>query len=345
MKKFIESRRTKVIKTDPDNIDWKHLQEAGQAIREGKLVAFPTETVYGLGADALNKEAVLKIFMAKKRPFLDPLIVHVGNIAEAGCLVDVFPADAKKLGELFWPGPLTMVLKKSKIIPDIVTSKLDTVAIRIPNHKVALALIQEAQRPIAAPSANIFSYTSPTRAQHVLSDLEDRVDIILDSGETEIGVESTVLDVTVKPFKILRLGGATWESLREVIPDIIIGSDHAIIKKSPGMLKKHYSPKAKLILVKDKGEEMVKRIQILAQLYKSEGKQVGILSCRENSEKYSGFLVKILGEAEDLESCARHLYSHLRALDNEKCDIIISENFSDRGLGRAIMDRLRKASG
>ena len=344
MEKFLKNKKTKIRKIDSDNIEWKYLWEAGQVIREGNLVAFPTETVYGLGADALNKEAVLKIFLAKERPFLDPLIVHVQNIAEVNSLVEVFPPDAKKLSKLFWPGPLTMVFKKSKIVPNIVTSGLDTVAIRIPNHKVALALIKEAQRPIAAPSANIFSYTSPTNAQHVIADLAGRVDIILDSGKTKIGVESTVLDVTSKPFKILRLGGTTWEILREIIPDIIVASNYTGIKKSPGMLKKHYSPKAKLWLVEGKGKEMIKNIQELAQLFRSKGNKVGILSCQENYEQYPGFLVKTLGEADDLDSCAYHLYGHLRALDSAKCDIIISESFSDKGLGRAIMDRLRRAA-
>ena len=344
MEDYKEIIKTKIIKINPAHIDWVPLREAGRAIREGKLVAFPTETVYGLGADALNKEAILKIFQAKNRPFLDPLIVHINNLNEVNALVEDFPVAAQKLGKLFWPGPLTMVMKKNKIIPDIVTSGLDTVAMRIPDHKVALGLIKEAQRPIAAPSANIFSHTSPTKAEHVISDLQGRVDIILDSGKTMIGVESTVLDVTTFPFKILRLGGATLENLREVVPDIVIADNNIAIKRAPGMLMKHYSPKAKLILVEEKGEKMSEKIQELASLYRNEGLKVGIISCQENSEKYAEYLVKMLGEAEDLDSCARNLYSHLRTLDKEKCDIIISENFANKGLGRAIMDRLRRAS-
>jgi L-threonylcarbamoyladenylate synthase len=344
MKGIKNSINTKIIKIDPNNINWQFLQEAGQAIRDGKLVAFPTETVYGLGADALNREAVLKIFKAKNRPFYDPLIVHVHNSVEIMDFVEDFPDIAKRLGQLFWPGPLTMVLKKSKLISDVITSGLNTVAIRIPNHKVALGLIKEAQRPIAAPSANIFSYTSPTKAQHVISDLEGRVDIILDSGETMIGLESTVLDVTTFPFKILRLGGITFESLKEVVPDIVIANDNMEAKRSPGMLKKHYSPTAKLILVEEENEEMTKKIWELALQYKNYGNKIGIIACKENLEKYPGFIVKNIGESQDLDSCAHNLYAQLRALDEQKCDIIISENLANKGLGRAIMDRLRRAA-
>jgi len=344
VKEYSNSVDTRIIKIDPDNIDWKYLQLAGQAIREGRLVAFPTETVYGLGADALNAEALLKIFQAKKRPFYDPLIVHIYNLKEIYDYVEFFPDVARTLGELFWPGPLTMVLKKSKSISDIVTSGLDTVAIRIPDHKVALGLIKEARRPIAAPSANLFSHTSPTTAWHVISDLKGSIDIIIDSGETLIGLESTVLDVTTSPLQILRLGGITFESLKKIIPDIIIADDHIKIKKAPGMLSRHYSPLAKLILVKDKDEKMIEKIRKIALQHRNKGKKVGVIACQENREKYSGFIVKVLGEAKDLNSCARNLYAQLRILDELKCDIIISENFEDIGMGRAIMDRLKRAS-
>jgi L-threonylcarbamoyladenylate synthase len=336
---------TKVIKINPSRIDFKKLKEAGQAIRDGKLVVFPTETVYGLGADALNVNAVLKIFQAKNRPFQDPLIVHVSTWEEAIDLVEDFPKIARTLGQLFWPGPLTMVMKKNKLISDLVTSELDTVAIRIPDHQVALGLIREAKRPIAAPSANIFSRTSPTRVEHVIADLKGRVEIIIDSGETMIGVESTVLDVTELPLKILRLGGITFERLKEVTPDIIITTKDRTIKKSPGMFNKHYAPKAQLILVEDGKEEMIQKIWRLALQYKNKGNKVGIIASKENSAKYPGFLVKTIGEAQDLEACAHNLYAQLRALDEQKCQIIISESFENRGLGRAIMDRLRRAAG
>jgi L-threonylcarbamoyladenylate synthase len=336
---------TKIIKIDPKNIDVKKLQEAGQAIREGKLVAFPTETVYGLGADALNRDAVIKIFRAKGRPLNDPLIVHISNIAEAEGLVDELPAIATKLGQLFWPGPLTMVMKKSKIISNSITSGLDTVAIRVPNHPVAQGLIREARKPIVAPSANLFTHISPTNAQHVIDDLKGKVDIILDSGDTMVGVESTVVDVTDLPLRILRLGGITLEKLKEVTSKIIIANQNEETKRSPGMLNKHYAPKAKMILVEEKNEKMIGNIFRLASDFRDAGNKVGIIASRGNSEKYPGFLVRVLGDAQDLETCARNLYAQLRSLDELKCDIIISENFENRGLGRAIMDRLHRASG
>ena len=345
MREHFKNINTKIVKIDPNNIEWKYLQQAGRAIREGKLVAFPTETVYGLGVDALNVDAVLKVFKAKKRPFHDPLIIHVNNLKEINDYVEVFPNIARKLGELFWPGPLTMVFKKNKLIPDVVTSGLNTVAIRIPNHEVALGLIKEAQRPVAAPSANIFSHTSPTKARHVFSDLKGSVDIIIDSGDTAIGLESTVLDITASPLTILRLGGITFENLKRVVPDITISTENTRVKRAPGMLSKHYSPVAKLILVEEENEKMYEKIRNIAFFYKNRGKKVGIIACKENHKEYSGFLVKVLGEAKDLDSCARNLYAQLRALDELKCDVIISENFEYIGLGRAIMDRLRRAAG
>ena len=341
----MEKKNTKIVKIEPGNINWSQLQEAGQAIREGKLVAFPTETVYGLGADALNDNAVLKIFKAKGRPFNDPLIVHIACLEEAVDLVGEFPAIARKLGQLFWPGPLTIVMKKSGNVSSLVTSGLETVAVRVPNHPVAQGLIREAQRPIAAPSANLFTHTSPTNAQHVITDLLGRVDIILDSGDTVVGVESTVVDVSELPLKVLRLGGVTLEKLKGVTSRIVIANGDETINKSPGMLKKHYAPKAKMILVEEKNEKMVKSIFDLAYRLTNAGNKIGIIASRENSEKYHGFLVKVLGDAQDLETCARNLYAQLRSLDELKCDIIISENFENRGLGRAIMDRLRRASG
>ncbi|HKK82642.1 MAG TPA: L-threonylcarbamoyladenylate synthase [Atribacterota bacterium] len=335
---------TKIIKIDSLNIDMTKLKEAGQAIREGKIVAFPTETVYGLGADALNEEAIKKIFLAKDRPLYDPLIVHINCLEDAIDLVEELPPIARTLGQNFWPGPLTMVIKKSKKISDIVTSGLDTVAIRVPGHPVAQALIREAQKPIVAPSANLFTHVSPTNAQHVIDDLKGKVDIIIDSGESTVGVESTVVDVTELPLKILRLGGTTVESIRKITAKIIIANDNEGVNKSPGMLKKHYAPKAKLILAEGKNETMINHILNLASNYQKFGKKVGIISSKENINKYNGFIVKSLGNAKDLQTCAQNLYAQLRLLDELECNIIISENFENKGLGRAIMDRLRRAS-
>ncbi|MBN2395093.1 MAG: threonylcarbamoyl-AMP synthase [Candidatus Atribacteria bacterium] len=336
---------TKIIKIDPKNIDMGILKEAGQMIREGKLVAFPTETVYGLGADALNDDAVAKIFKAKGRPYNDPLIVHICCLADVNRFVDDIPGIAINLGRYFWPGPLTLIMKRSKAISDFVTSGLDTVAIRIPSHPVAQVLIQEAQRPIAAPSANLFTHTSPTSAKHVIDDLQGKIDMIIDSGEATIGVESTIVDVTELPLKVLRLGGITFEKLKEVTPEIIIANEDDHLKKAPGMFKKHYSPKAKMIVVEEKNDEMVTSVLRLASNFRDLGSRVGIIASKENAKKYFGFQVKVLGEARDLETCARNLYAQMRILDDLQCDIIVSENFENRGLGRAIMDRLHRASG
>jgi len=335
---------TKIIKIESLDIDMSKLKEAGQAIRGGKIVAFPTETVYGLGADALNEEAIKKIFLAKNRPLYDPLIVHISCLDEILDLVTELPAIAIDLAHNFWPGPLTMVMKKSKKISDIVTSGLDSVAIRVPGHPVAQALIREAKTPIVAPSANLFTHVSPTNARHVIDDLKGKVDIIIDSGETAVGVESTVVDVTELPLRILRLGGTTVESIKKVTSKIVIANENDDVKKSPGMLKKHYAPKARLILAKGKNEIMVKNILTTASGYKKEGHKVGIISSQENSDKYGDFLVKIIGNAGDLETCAHNLYAQLRLLDEQRCDIIIAENFENKGMGRAIMDRLRRAS-
>ncbi len=339
----LENKITKIIKIDENNINFEELEKAAKAIREGKLVAFPTETVYGLGADATNDEALIKIFSAKSRPFNDPLIVHIHTMKEIYNIVDDVPAIAKKLGELFWPGPLTMILKKGKLISDYVSSGLNTVAVRVPNHKIAFNLIKMAQRPIAAPSANTFSHVSPTIAQHVISDLNGKIDIIIDGGKTCVGLESTVLDLTSFPIKILRLGGVTFERLKEVIPEIIIANDSIKEKKSPGMFGKHYSPKARLILVEE-NEKITEVVFEKALKYRNSGHKVGILTCNENLMKYPGFIVKAIGEAKDLDSCAQNLFAQLRKFDDEKCDIIISEKFDDIGLGRAIMDRLRRAA-
>jgi L-threonylcarbamoyladenylate synthase len=335
---------TEIIKINPEKIDQKKIKKAGQAIQDGKIVAFPTETVYGLGANALNEKAIEKIFLAKNRPFYDPLIVHISCLEEIIDLVAELPAIARKLAEKFWPGPLTMVMKKSTKVSDIVTSGLDTVAIRIPVHPVAQALIREAKRPIVAPSANLFTHVSPTNAKHVIDDLQGKVNIIIDSGKTSVGLESTVVDVTELPIQILRLGGVTVEQIMKVTTEVSIANEDNKTKKSPGMLKKHYSPKAKLILAEGKNDKMISNILSIASKYKKNGNKVGIIASSENSDKYAGYIVRVLGNANDLDTCARNLYKQLRLLDEMKCDIIISENYENKGIGRAIMDRLRRAS-
>jgi len=248
--------KTLVLKVDSQEPDVGKIRVAADLIRRGGLVAFPTETVYGLGADALNAEAVSALFEAKKRPLDNPPIVHVGDLRDVYRLSESVPPEADALIEAFWPGPLTLIFQRSKIVPDVTVADLDTIAIRMPNQNVALALIKESNRPIAAPSANLAGKPSPTTAKHVLDDLNGRIDAVLDAGSTPIGVESTVLDMTVDPPQILRPGGTPYEALRKILGNIelhsIVVAEEAVSfekARSPGMKHKHYAPNAEVIVV------------------------------------------------------------------------------------------------
>lgn len=336
--------KTKILKINPKKIDLDKIKIAAEVIKKGNLVAFPTETVYGLGADALNEEAVTKIFQAKKRPFNDPLIVHIADIEELHRLSKQVPSVVLKLAKAFWPGPLTLVLKKSELVLDIITAGLDTVAIRMPANNIALSLIREAKNPIVAPSANLFGRTSPTNAQHVVDDLDGKIEMIIDGGKTKVGVESTVLDITARPVRVLRAGGISVEQLKEVIGQVKIGEELERGFRSPGMLISHYSPYARLILVEDKGEAQVEKARRLASEYKAQGFKVGIMAKEENQNKYNGFEVKVIGKGTELEMCATNLFSTLRSFDKEGFEIIIAEGLEEQGLGLAIMERLRKAA-
>jgi len=335
--------RTEIIKVNPHNIDLTKVRKAAKKIKDGDLVAFPTETVYGLGADASNSQAVAKIFEAKNRPLDDPLIVHVSQREDLFKLIKDISDIVSELTNEFWPGPLTLVLKKSEIVPDIVTAGLDTVAIRMPANEIALSLIRESQTPIAAPSANLFGRPSSTDSQHVLDDLNGRIDLIIDGGKSEIGVESTVLDLTQSPPSILRPGGISIERLKEIIRGVKIYKQDKIL--SPGMYPRHYSPKAKVILVEGNGEVQVEKVRNLASRFDLQDCCLGIMAKEENKDKYDGFNVKSLGPGDDLTIYAANLFSVLREFDKEGVDIIIAESIKEEGLGLAIMDRLRKASG
>lgn len=335
--------RTEIIKVNPHNIDLTKVRKAAKKIKDGDLVAFPTETVYGLGADAFNSQAVAKIFEAKNRPLDDPLIVHVSQREDLFKLIKDISDIVSELTNEFWPGPLTLVLKKSEIVPDIVTAGLDTVAIRMPANEIALSLIRESQTPIAAPSANLFGRPSSTDSQHVLDDLNGRIDLIIDGGKSEIGVESTVLDLTQSPPSILRPGGISIERLKETIGGVKIYKQDKIL--SPGMYPRHYSPKAKVILVEGNGEVQVEKVRNLTSRFDLQDCCLGIMAKEENKDKYDGFNVKSLGPRDDLATCAANLFSVLREFDKEGVDIIIAESIKEEGLGLAIMDRLRKASG
>ena len=336
--------KTKILKINPKRIDLTKIKIAAEEIKKGNLVAFPTETVYGLGADAFNKKAVAKIFQAKGRPFNDPLIAHIADIKELYRLSRKVPPVALKLAKAFWPGPLTLVLKKSELVSGIVTAGLDTIAIRMPADDIALSLIREAKTPIAAPSANLFGRTSPTTAQHVADDLGGKIEMIIDGGKTKVGVESTVLDVTVEPVRVLRAGGISVEKLKEVVGQVKISKELEKDFRSPGMLNSHYSPQAKLILVEKKGDAQAKEILRLASKYIAQGFKVGIMTKEENQNKYNGFDVKVIGKGSELDVCATNLFSTLRSFDKEGFEIIIAEGLEEHGLGLAIMERLRKAA-
>ena len=305
------------------------LQQAGDVLKNGGLVAFPTETVYGLGANALDAAAVARIYAAKGRPANNPLIVHLDSTAQlAGVAVDV-PDLAWRLAEHFWPGPLTLVLKRHPNIPDNVSMGRDTVAVRLPSHPVAQALIAAAGVPVVAPSANRFTRPSATTAQHVLADLEDRIDIILDGGPTAIGLESTVLDVTVTPPRVLRPGGTTLEALRRVVPAVqqaqaqVAMADDTARPASPGMLVKHYSPDAEVLLFAGPPAAVLARMQAEAQARTNAGQRVGVLATNEDAVLFDDGDVDVetLGPACDLEQIGQRLFSALRALDERGVEV------------------------
>jgi L-threonylcarbamoyladenylate synthase len=334
--------KSEIVAVNLDDIDIAQIKKAARIIKDGGLVAFPTETVYGLGADAFNRQAVAKIFAVKNRPLYDPLIVHISDRKDLLILAIDVTDTALKLTEKFWPGPLTLVFKKSGLLPDIVTAGLDTVAIRMPADKIALKLIEESGTPIAAPSANIFGRPSPVTAQHVLEDLDGRIDLIIDGGKTLVGVESTVLDLTQNPPSILRPGGVTMETLKGVIKKIDIYRQDKVL--APGMCQRHYAPKAIVILMEGDSKFQIENIKDLAYEFELQGYTVGILAKEENKYKYNELNVKSFGPGDDLITCAANLYSVLREFDKDGTDIIISESVQEEGLGVAIMDRLRKAA-
>jgi L-threonylcarbamoyladenylate synthase len=333
-----------VIKIDPQNIDPWLIGKAAGVIRKGGLVAFPTETVYGLGANAVDPVAVTGIFEAKKRPLDDPLIVHIAYEEELYKLVSEVPEEAEKLIKQFWPGPLTVVLKKTEIVPDLVATGLDTIAVRMPSGVIASELIKAAGVPIAAPSANLFGRPSPTNARHVIDDLDGKIDLVIDGGPTEIGVESTVVEFIEGKVIVLRPGGIDVESLHSVIGNVHIYTGEEISKRSPGKYPQHYSPRAKVIVVEDE-ESQIGDVQMIALGMIQKGKKVGIISKKEHADRYTSFDVKVLGPANDVKKCAANLFHVLREFDSGKADVIIAEGIPERGLGLAVMNRLRKAAG
>lgn len=342
--------KTEIIKIDENNLDEELIKKGARIIKQGGLVAFPTETVYGLGGNGLDEKAVEKIFVAKGRPQDNPLILHVASIDQVLPLVESIPNEVEKLIEKFWPGPLTILFKRSNIVPDIITGGLDTVAIRMPNNPVALKLIEFSGVPLAAPSANTSGKPSPTSASHVMEDLYGRIDLILDGGTTGIGVESTVLDMSGDRPMILRPGGITLEDLKENLPsteeDLSITSDNEnIVPKSPGQKYRHYAPRAEMIVFNGEIEDIVSAINNDTLKYLNSGKTVGIMATDETISRYEKGLTISVGTRKDKGTIAYNLFNTIRTFDKEKVDIILAEGVESSGIGRAIMNRLKKAAG
>ena len=346
----MKSMRTIIEKIDKNKINTDIIREAGRILREGGLVAFPTETVYGLGADALNEHAAQKIYAAKGRPSDNPLIIHITSMDDLAKITSFIPEAAKVIADKYWPGPLTMIFDKSGIVPYGTTGGLDTVAVRMPSHEIAREVIDAGGGYIAAPSANTSGRPSPTTALHVEEDMTGKIDMIIDGGPVDIGVESTILDMTVVPPMILRPGAITREMLTELIGEVsvdktLITPDSKKAPKAPGMKYRHYAPKAELTIVEGEIKEVIAKINSLAAEKLEEGLKVGIIGTEETVECYPSGDVKSIGTREDEATIAGSLYGILREFDNDGVDYIYSEAFATGGIGSAIMNRLLKAAG
>ena len=341
---------TQVRRLSYSQIDETMIEEAGRIIRKGGLVAFPTETVYGLGGDALNPESSKKIYAAKGRPSDNPLIVHIADKRDLHRIVREVPEKAKKLMEAFWPGPLTMIFYKNELVPQATTGGLDTVAVRMPSDRIAAAFIRAAGGFVAAPSANVSGRPSTTTAAHVEEDLSGRIEMIRDGGQAVIGLESTIVDMSVEPPVILRPGAVTKEMMEAVIGPLevdkaIIAPDSGVKPKAPGMKYRHYAPRADLAVVEGSTEAVIAAINQLAEEAEAEGKRVGIIATDETKERYPKGLVLSLGARKHEEEIAQHLFEVLRDFDETDVDCIYSEAFDEASIGPAIMNRLLKAAG
>ena len=342
---------TKVVKIDSNQIDQNKMKDAAEIIAQGGLVAFPTETVYGLGADALHPEASMKIYAAKGRPSDNPLIVHIAKFEDLESIAKEVPEQARKLADAFWPGPLTMIVWKNEKVPYETTGGMDTVAIRMPNHPVALELIRQSGCLIAAPSANTSGKPSPTEAAHVKKELDGKIPMILDGGAVGIGIESTIIDLTEDTPMILRPGYITQQMLEDVLGEEvkvdpgIIASDSLKKPKAPGMKYKHYAPKADLTLVDGESAKVMDKINELVKEQQQQGKKVGVIATDETADFYQADIVTSIGARADEDAIAQHLYKILRAFDDSEVDVIYSESFATPRIGQAIMNRLLKAAG
>jgi L-threonylcarbamoyladenylate synthase len=345
----IHEKITRVISVNALAPEPSVIAQAAEIICSGGLVAFPTETVYGLGANALDPDAVKGIFRAKSRPHTDPLIVHLASAEALPDLVADVPTVVQALSSNFWPGPLTLVLRKSKAVPRIVTAGGPTVAVRVPAHTVALALIRAAGVPIAAPSANRFGQVSPTSSAHVFADLNGRIEMILDGGDTSVGVESTVLSLTTGVPTILRPGGVSLEALQNVLGEVQVQHQQLNenqVALSPGTQLKHYAPQAELTVYLGSRSGVLSAIRTQAEHHLRSGEKVGILVAEEDKAQFNDIpaVIQVLGSLSNLEDVARHLYAALRALDQAGVVVILARDFGGSGLGLAIRDRLTRAA-
>ncbi len=326
------------------------LRQAGEILKQGGLVAFPTETVYGLGGNALNKASSGKIYAAKGRPSDNPLIVHIYRMEDIYKIVTEVSEEAEELAKNFWPGPLTMIFRKSDAVPYETTGGLETVAVRMPSNPIAQKLIVYGGGYVAAPSANTSGKPSPTVAKYVEEDMTGKIEMIIDGGEVGIGLESTIVDMTVSPPQILRPGYITEEMLREVLGEVdsdvtIMKGDSGQAPKAPGMKYRHYAPKGELTIVTGTPEQVTEYINSRAEEDKRNGEKVGVIGTQEMLEAYCADVVKSVGRRNDEKSIAKRLYTILREFDDECVTKIYSEGFATDGLGQAIMNRLLKAAG
>jgi len=313
----------------------KDISKAKQLLEAGELVGIPTETVYGLAGNALDPKAVSKIFETKNRPSFDPLIIHTGSMEQISDYTAEIIPELEDLAHKFWPGPLTLLLPKKSIVPDLVTSGLDRVAVRVPSHPLTRELLLSLDFPLAAPSANPFGYISPTQASHVMDQLGGKIPYILDGGSCEIGLESTIVGVEEGQIIIYRLGGVEVSAIKQVVGNVLILPQSSSNPKSPGMLKSHYAPRKPFVL----GD-----LDQLVPHYLAKGKKFGLLSFQKAFEEVDAANQRVLSEKGDFREAAQHLFAAMRYLDQQDVSVILSEELPEKGLGKAINDRLRRAS-
>lgn len=341
---------TRIVQIEEEHIDREAIREAGEIIRSGGLVAFPTETVYGLGGDALNPTSSRKIYEAKGRPSDNPLIVHIARWEALSAIVKNIPEEAVRLAQAYWPGPLTMILEKADLVPAETTGGLNTVAVRMPSHKTALAFIEAAGGYVAAPSANRSGRPSPTLARYVAQDLSGRIEMIIDGGDVELGLESTIVDLTVGTPVILRPGYITRAMLESALGQVeedvtILRDDSGQAPKAPGMKYRHYAPKGELTIVCGPERAVTDYINAQTDRYRAENKKTGVIASDITACAYHADVCKNGGSRLDESALARRLYRILREFDDEDVEIIYAESFEGAGVGQAVMNRLLKAAG